>query len=96
MAPGAVQSKALCDALKPFAGKKVQITIQVIGPENMRGDFDEDELEDYEYDYADDFGCQTCGGAGFIMVCIDDMCRGAGECMHGDGEIPCPECCGDD
>jgi hypothetical protein len=54
----------------------------------MRGDFDEDELDD-----CDD-GCNTCGGEGFIVVCIDDMCRGAGECMHGDGEIPCPQCGG--
>lgn len=40
-------------------------------------------------------GCNTCGGEGFIVVCIDDMCRGAGECMHGDGEIPCPDCGGE-
>jgi hypothetical protein len=56
----------------------------------MRGDFDEDELDDDEYEYAD--GCNTCGGAGFIVVCIDDMCRGAGECIHGDGEVQCPDC----
>jgi hypothetical protein len=59
----------------------------------MRGDFDEDEDPDFEPDYAN--GCNTCMGTGFIVVCIDDMCRGAGECMHGDGEIPCPECHGD-
>jgi hypothetical protein len=39
--------------------------------------------------------CNTCWGEGFIVVCVDDMCRGAGECMHGDGEIVCPECHGD-
>lgn len=65
----------------------------------MCGDFNEDELADdldpFEpYDlYASD-GCQRCGGEGFIVVCIDDMCRGAGECMHGDGEIACPDCGG--
>ena len=62
----------------------------------MRGDFDEDELpddfEDYDL-YASD-GCQRCGGSGVIVVCIDDICRGAGECMHGDGEIACPDCGG--
>ncbi len=62
----------------------------------MRGDFDEDEIEDDDfYDsayYAD--GCQRCGGEGFIVICPDDMCRGAGECMHGDGEAPCPDCGG--
>lgn len=64
----------------------------------MRGDFDEDEIDDDYGDYFDDGdigGCNTCGGAGYIVVCIDDMCRGAGECMHGDGEIPCPDCGGD-
>ena len=40
----------------------------------------------------DDSGCERCGGHGFIVVCIDDLCRGAGECMHGDGEIDCPDC----
>lgn len=60
----------------------------------MRGDFDEDELEDDDFD--DSAGCcNTCGGSGSIIVCVDDMCRGAGECFHGDGEIPCPECGGD-
>jgi hypothetical protein len=59
----------------------------------MRGDFDEDEYEDYDWDPLYD-GCNTCNGEGFIVVCIDDMCRGAGECMHGDGEIVCPECKG--
>ena len=42
----------------------------------------------------DDSYCQRCGGEGFIIVCCDDMCRGAGECMHGDGEIVCPDCHG--
>jgi hypothetical protein len=45
-------------------------------------------------EYWDD-GCNTCGGNGFIVICIDDLRRGAGECMHGDGEILCPECKGD-
>lgn len=40
--------------------------------------------------------CSTCWGEGFIVTCVDDMCRGVGECMHGDGEIVCPECGGDD
>jgi hypothetical protein len=57
----------------------------------MRGDFDEDEDPDFEPEY----GCNTCMGSGFIVVCINDMCRGAGECLHGDGEIVCPECNGE-
>lgn len=39
--------------------------------------------------------CNRCFGEGFIVVCVDDMCRGAGECMHGDGEIVCPDCHGE-
>lgn len=39
--------------------------------------------------------CQRCSGDGWIVVCIDDVCRGAGECMHGDGKRICPECDGD-
>lgn len=31
-----------------------------------------------------------CDGQGVIVTCIDDMCQGAGECMHGDGEEFCP------
>jgi hypothetical protein len=40
--------------------------------------------------------CNTCDGSGFVLTCIDDMCRGAGWCIHGDGEDVCPECGGDD
>ena len=39
--------------------------------------------------------CWNCGGEGFIVVCIDDLCVGSGHCMHGDGEDICPECDGD-
>lgn len=35
--------------------------------------------------------CPRCGGLG--VICIDDMCRGCGECIHGDGT--CSECGGD-
>lgn len=45
--------------------------------------------------YDDHVSCWRCGGEGFIVICIDDLCRGAGECMHGDGEIDCPECKGE-
>ena len=34
--------------------------------------------------------CAQCTD-GIIVTCPDDMCRGAGECLHGDGEIAC-EC----
>lgn len=38
--------------------------------------------------------CARCFGSGDFLVCIDDLCRGAGECMHGDGVIACPDCDG--
>lgn len=40
--------------------------------------------------------CWQCNGEGFIVVCVDDMCRGAGHCIHGDGEVVCPNCKDDD
>lgn len=50
---------------------------------------------DEVWDDWDDEGCYLCGGTGAIVTCIDDLCRGSGECMHGDGEQPCPACCGE-
>ena len=40
---------------------------------------------------VDPDGCQTCGGLGYIVVCPDDLCHGQEECIHGDGEVPCPD-----
>lgn len=55
-----------------------------------------DEPDDERFGEDDDGGyCFRCDNQGFIIVCVDDMCRGAGECMHGDGEIVCPDCKGD-
>jgi hypothetical protein len=33
--------------------------------------------------------CSNCDD-GMIVTCIDDMCRGTGECFHGDGYSLCP------
>lgn len=38
--------------------------------------------------------CLVCGGSGELLVCWDDLCRGGGECIHGDGEIQCYACDG--
>ena len=38
--------------------------------------------------------CQQCGGAGALLVCVDDLCHAQGWCMHGDGMETCPECRG--
>ena len=52
-----------------------------------------------EEDYYDDeywqHDCHRCDSTGMILVCPDDMCRGLGYCIHGDGEIVCPVCKGE-
>lgn len=52
-----------------------------------------DEIEETEDDREG--GCDHCGSTGIIVTCCDDLCRGAGECMHGDGEATCPVCHGE-
>lgn len=39
--------------------------------------------------------CPDCSGSGLVMDCCDDVCIGAGVCIHGDGEITCSTCRGD-
>lgn len=54
------------------------------------------EFQDADRDSYGEFeSCPECGGTGFIVSCCDDLCVGAGECMHGDGEDPCPVCHGE-
>jgi len=55
------------------------------------------DCDDPDWDDWDDRagGCNTCGGSGTVIACIDDLCRGSGECIHGDGEIICPDCKGE-
>ena len=50
---------------------------------------------EHEEEWAGEGFCHTCGGEGFILVCIDDLCHGVGYCIHGDGEDVCPDCHGD-
>jgi hypothetical protein len=45
------------------------------------------------YDDEDPY-CHRCDNRGFIIICVDDMCRGIGECIHGDGMVVCPDCQG--
>jgi hypothetical protein len=53
-------------------------------------------MEDDDYDdYEGQVTCWNCGGNGVLITCIDDMCVGGDHCIHGDGEIMCPECEGD-
>lgn len=46
--------------------------------------------EDYENDAFR--SCYRCGGRGYMVTCIDDLCHGQDECIHGDDPTPCPEC----
>lgn len=50
--------------------------------------------EDYERDpdYRSSAGCYHCGGRGWLVTCIDDLCHGQDECIHGDPPTPCPVC----
>lgn len=53
---------------------------------------------DDDYDDSDYMGrvsCWQCGGEGFVIVCCDDLCHGAGYCMHGDGHMTCSQCHGE-
>jgi hypothetical protein len=38
--------------------------------------------------------CFKCDGEGRKMACPDDLCRGAGECIHPDGYVSCGACKG--
>jgi hypothetical protein len=48
----------------------------------------DNEPDDY-YPDDDDGYCDECGGEGWILTCVDDMCHGAGYCIHGDGMEMC-------
>jgi hypothetical protein len=50
------------------------------------------EEREEDYDGYDDGSCYACGGSGWIITCCDDMCRGADECIHSDGETACRVC----
>lgn len=38
--------------------------------------------------------CTACNEMHEECDCCDDICQGRGECIHGDGMIPCRECQG--
>lgn len=45
-------------------------------------------------DFADRETCNCCYGLGYINECCDDICANSERCIHGDGEVVCPECDG--
>jgi hypothetical protein len=46
------------------------------------------------WDLDENDTCQACDGSGEILVCVDDICHGIGECIHGDGMRMCTACQG--
>lgn len=50
------------------------------------------EPEDFDGYDEPGSGCYECGGRGYVNRCIDDMCHGQDECIHGDPPIPCFVC----
>ncbi len=53
----------------------------------------EDEFDD---EYDDDLGpdCDACDEFGMVVICVDDLCHSGSGCIHGDGDILCPDCGG--
>ncbi len=47
--------------------------------------------EDYD-DGGDPPYCCACNGRRWVVRCIDDLCYGQDECIHGDPPSPCWEC----
>lgn len=60
-----------------------------------QGPFDGDVIDERDGEYRDSVTCWRCGGEGIEVFCVDDLCHGAGFCIHGDGDGPCRECHGD-
>lgn len=52
--------------------------------------YSEPEYDDYEPE--DNSGCYACGGRGYFVDCIDDLCHGQDECIHGNPPSPCRVC----
>ena len=50
------------------------------------------QYDDFEDNFDGGSGCYACGGSGWFVDCIDDMCHGQGECIHGDPPRACPNC----
>ena len=47
-----------------------------------------------EFCYFEHDTCDRCWGSGFVITCLDYLCANSDECIHGDGEEPCPKCHG--
>lgn len=54
-----------------------------------RPDVPEPDYEEYE---GFENSCYDCGGRGWKVICIDDLCHGGDYCIHGDPPVPCRNC----
>ena len=52
----------------------------------------EDRPEDEDWGEYESPGCYECGGRGYMVRCIDDLCHGQDECIHSDPATPCHVC----
>jgi hypothetical protein len=53
-----------------------------------------DDYDDSDHEGRDEpVACEKCGGRGTYSDCIDDLCHGAEECIHGD-DATCSRCGG--
>ena len=65
------------------------VTMPENEPYNDERDWPEpDEREEY----VGERYCWDCGGRGWKITCIDDLCYGNDECIHGDQPTPCSTC----
>ena len=60
-------------------------------PEDNPADDYQPTKEDWD-EYEGSSGCFECGGRGYIVTCIDGMCHGQEECIHGSPASPCRNC----
>ena len=52
-----------------------------------------DDHDDYDGEYdGGENNCWDCGGRGWKITCIDDLCHGGDFCIHGDPPTPCRTC----
>lgn len=53
-----------------------------------------EDIEGYEDDEEEtgERYCWDCGGRGWKITCIDDLCHGRDECIHGDSPKRCWTC----
>lgn len=54
----------------------------------------EEFFDDFRDDFQDEPYCYECDGKGYKVVCLDDLCHGEDECIHGDPPVICRACHG--